>query len=107
MGKVKYIQKEVGSKSVLIQPFSALPCELEIFTINGINANQRDFGKTYDAEKDNAENYCCGCMMFERCKDRVDKKTTMEKYSLSWEEYDEICELLEEVLYVGYCSWCS
>lgn len=25
----------------------------------------------------------------------------MAKYSLSWEEYDEICELLEEVLYVG------
>lgn len=37
----------------------------------------------------------------------MEKKTTMEKYSLSWEEYDEICELLEDVLYVGGCSWCS
>ena len=107
MGKVNYIQKQVGDKNIVIQPYSALPCELEIFTINGIDAYQGDFGITADVNQEIAEEYCCGCMMFERCKDREQKKTTMAKYSLSWEEYDEICELLEEVLYVGSCGWCS
>lgn len=66
MGR-KIVQKKIGDKYVVIQPFSGLPCELETFTINGINAYQRDFGKTYDTQED-TDDYCCGCMMFERCK---------------------------------------
>ena len=101
------VQEKIGNKSIIIQLYSGLPCELEVFTINGIDAYYQDFGKTYDSKREYAEEYCCGCMMFESCKDREQKKTTMAKYSLSWEEYDEICELLEEVLYVGYCNRCS
>ena len=101
------IQKKVGNKDVIMQPYSALPCELEEFTINGVSADKDDFGRSYDSDREGAEDYCCGCMLFERCNNRNDKQRTMDKYSLSWEEYDEICELLEEVLYVGYCNWCS
>lgn len=101
------IQKKVGNKDVIMQPYSALPCELEEFTINGQRADKDDFGRTYDSDREGAEDYCCGCMIFERCKNRDVKKLTMEKYSLSWEEYDEICELLENELYVGSCGWCS
>ena len=75
------IQKKVGNKDVIMQPYSGLPCELKVFTINGVSAHQGDFGRTYDSDREGANDYCCGCMLFERCNNRDEKKHTMEKYS--------------------------
>lgn len=35
-----------NNMELVIKPFSGLPCELEIFTINGKNAYEGDFGDT-------------------------------------------------------------
>lgn len=37
---------------LVIEPFDALPCELEVFTINGKKANSLDFGMTSDHKED-------------------------------------------------------
>ncbi len=33
---------------LVIKPFHSSPCRLEVFTINGKNAEQNDFGDMYD-----------------------------------------------------------
>ena len=36
---------------LIIKPFHSLPCELEVFTINGNAADYRDFGSVFDHNK--------------------------------------------------------
>lgn len=33
---------------LIIKPFHSLPCHLEVFTINGKDADQDDFGDVFD-----------------------------------------------------------
>lgn len=33
---------------LVIEPMDTLPCRLEVFTINGKNADQNDFGYAYE-----------------------------------------------------------
>lgn len=100
-------EKTFGDKVVKVEPYSALPCELMIFTINDVNADRIDFGMGVDNDMLNAPDYGCGDKRFERYTENDDIKYCMEKYSLTWEEYYDISSLLEEVLCVGQCSWCS
>ena len=100
-------ERTFGNKVVKVEPYSALPCELMIFTINDIDANSTDFGINVDNAEWDAPDYGCGCRVFERYTEKNDIKKCMEKYSLTWEEYLDIASLLEKVLYVGQCSWCS
>ena len=88
-----------------IKPFNALPCELEVFTINGINANIEDFGENYDAHPEIADPYCCGCHKFVGYK--TPDEDTLLKYHIDKASFHEIVNKLEEVLYVGSCGWCS
>ena len=71
------------------------------------DAYQGDFGATIDEDEWNAPDYGCGCKVFKRYTEKDNIKKCMDKYSLTWEEYYDICDILEEVLYVGTCSWCS
>lgn len=97
----------IGTKHVVMEPYGGLPCELMTFTINGMKADIDDFGCSFDSDWENAEPYCCGCHIFERCKTAQQMQLAMEKYDLTAKEYDDICEQLEDVLYVGSCGWCS
>ena len=100
-------EKTFGDKVVKVEPYSALPCELMTFTINDIDADSTDFGRNVDNAEWDAPDYGCGCREFERYTEKDNIKNCMEKYSLTWEEYYEICDMLEQALRVGQCSWCS
>lgn len=88
---------------LVIEPYDALPCALRIFTINGINADKDDFGESYDADSDNAVEYGCGNHIFEST---LPTQKVLDKYGISVDEYNEICEKLTERLDVGSCGWC-
>lgn len=88
---------------LIVEPCYALPCELETFTINGKNANSTDFGDTYDHDEENAEHYGCGDMRFEP---QSPTKEVLDKYNITEEEYNKICDELEDKLCVGSCGWC-
>lgn len=90
---VKYIMK----------PYEALPCALETFVVNGIKASIDDFGEGYDTRPDEAEQYGCGCHRFFSKMPSID---VLLKYNITLEEYKEIAEALEAMLYVGSCGWC-
>ena len=47
---------------LIIKPFHALPCELEVFTINGSAADYRDFGNAFDHNEKERKPYGCGNM---------------------------------------------
>ena len=69
-------------------------CYLREFVINGFEAIEEDFGTHKDIEPEIAEDYACGNMRF------IPKKSTMEvldKYKITQEEYEQICEELEGI----------
>ena len=85
-----------------IEVYSCL-CELRVFNINDIKAKYEDFRDKYDTDQENADDYCCGNMRF------IPKNATQEildKYKISIDEYNEICEKLD-CLSFGECGWCS
>lgn len=87
---------------VEIRPYDALPCVLEIFTINGKKAVAEDFG---DKEVDGDCMECeCECIFK---KHAHPKQEVLEKYNITPKMYDKICERLEEELQVSHCGWCS
>lgn len=88
---------------LVIEPMDALPCSLEVFTINGKTAYQGDFGDTYDHDAESAEEYECDDMHFDR---RPPTKEVLDKYNITEKEYDTICDELEDKLCVGSCGWC-
>ena len=90
---------------VIAEPYDALPCELCVFTINGKDADKSDFGRGFDGDIEHAADYGCGCHKFEA--DRTEKPSVLEEYGIDFDDYLEICDLLEDVLYVGMCGWCS
>ena len=104
---------------LVIRPFDALPCRLEKFTINGIKADQDDFGYTEDmveyddeielneTDYDDIDRYGCRNRQFFKNNLTEDElQTLLNKYSITKEDYDYICEKLKDELYVGCCGWC-
>ena len=78
-------------------------CRPQSFTVKGKIANENDFGEQFDRDEGNAESYCCGDMHF------TPKPATdviLKKYSLTIDEYNEICDALEDKLSFGYCGLC-
>lgn len=101
------MRKEViGTVEVCIKPYHSLPCATEIFTINGRDASYYDFGMGEDIDPESAPDWGCGCHVFKRTEDQAEIEEAMNKYSLTREEFDGICKLLEEELFVRECGWC-
>ena len=97
---------------LIVQPYKSLPCELEVFTINGQKADWSDFGENaddsfgYNEEDYDSDLYRYGCLnhYFEPKEELKEK--AMAKYNISAEDFETICEELESKLYVGECGWC-
>ena len=88
---------------LIIEPFHSLPCELEIFTINGIAANSMDFGSVFDHNEKSKESYGCEDMYFEP---KLATSDVLKHYNITVDEYNAVCTELENKLYVGKCGWC-
>lgn len=56
---------------LVIEPMNTLPCRLEVFAINGKNANQNDFVYAYDHDIENAETDTCSVVRTDVWKGRV------------------------------------
>lgn len=88
---------------LVIEPMNTLPCRLEVFAINGKNANQNDFVYAYDHDIENAETDTCSDMQLEF---KFITKEVLNRYNITEEEYYNICNELECKLCVGSCGWC-
>lgn len=78
-------------------------CATKQFTINGVAADEDDFGTQGDDAPDEAEPYGCGDMHF------TPKPATdaiLKKYKISTDEYTAIASELEAKLSFGSCGWC-
>lgn len=81
-----------------------LPCALQKFTVNGIEADTDDFGEAV------SENNGFGGCINNHFVGNIDSshiKEVCNKYNITYEEYLEIVEHLEDRLDVGDCSWCE
>lgn len=88
---------------VVIKHYKDLPCELEVFTINGIKADRDDFGFLvgYCGEY---EDYSCSNRVFVINESK--KEETMLKYRLTEVEYDMVCSELRSECYIDECNYC-
>ena len=78
-------------------------CSMKTLVINGILADETEFGEKYDRDSENAEDYGCEDMQFTR----VDAKPeVLAKYGINEQEYSEVCDVLETDLSFGSCGWC-
>jgi hypothetical protein len=96
------------SKGDLIMSFYIIEaydcrCSLKTFKINGIDADYDEFGDKEDIDRENAADYCCGNMTFTP---RNAKQEVLDKYKISQEQYDEVCDKLVDALSFGSCGWC-
>tara|TARA_R110000796_G_C14195151_1_gene391051 strand:- start:52 stop:324 length:273 start_codon:yes stop_codon:yes gene_type:complete len=83
--------------------FGTTLCYTPTFIVNGIDADEDDFGEKYDRNPDEAEPYGCGNMTFTR----IEATTkVLEKYNITQDEYSKIAEKLEDGLSFGSCGWC-
>ena len=73
---------------LIIKPFHALPCELEVFTINGNAADYRDFGNAFDHNEKERKPYGCGNMQFEP---KLPTSDVLKHYNITVDEYNTIC----------------
>lgn len=79
-------------------------CAMDTFVINGVHADKDDFGEGHDAAPEDSEGCgSCGNRVFERCDPSQD---VLDKYSITEDEYDEICQKLEDSLSFGFCGMC-
>jgi hypothetical protein len=72
-------------------------------TVNGIDIESEDFGSKYDHDREKAPMYGCGDMRFDPSPSTPE---VLNKYSITEQEYDEICQELAEGLSFGRCGWC-
>lgn len=76
-----------------------------VFTINDIKANVDDFGVSKDWKPENAPDYGCGHRAFHAF-NYLDKKV-LDKYHINESEWQLICNMLEDELYIGCCNYCE
>jgi hypothetical protein len=88
----------------LVLNFYGALCETKNFKINDIDADYEDFGDKYDHDSENAESYCCADMEFDS---KPATQEILDKYHITVDEYNEICDKLEEGLSFGRCGWCE
>lgn len=87
---------------LVIEPFDTYPCCLGVFTINGKNASQYDFGDMHDRIiEDNI--YGCHNRCFEP---KSPTSKILQRYNITVDEYNTICAKLEDELYIDHCEWC-
>lgn len=92
---------------VRIETSAYLPCEVNVFTINGKGAYVDDFGYSEDSSipvnVDDA--YVCQNRRFIPYYDRpIDGM--LDEYNITLDEYNQICDMLEDKLYIGSCGLC-
>jgi hypothetical protein len=82
-------------------------CGFDIFIINGVDANLYDFGEKRLLPMTSENPYGdrgCGGVRFIR-KDSTEK--ILSEYSITKQEYEEVCDILEDELYQGECKMCN
>ena len=87
-------------------------CLTREFTVNNIDANVADFGMKDDITPECAMKYGgCGNMTFSRFDEGLGDKEEIEaclaKYRITQDEFDSICDELEEKLSFHCCDLCS
>lgn len=85
-----------------IEPYHALPCELQVFKVNGNDADYEDFGVKIMRDGSCMDNEC-GCSFHPK----LPTSEVLSKYGITVDEYAEIANELESKLNVNYCGWCS
>lgn len=87
-----------GTMEVKMKSWESSPCTFEYFTINGIDADDKDFG---DVINESEEQWTCECFF----KRKPSSLAVLDKYHITEEEYQEVCDQLDDAKYYS-CGMC-
>lgn len=80
-----------------------LPCRTREFTINGIKADQDDFGEMHlEAGEDEWEYGCQNSCFWSN----PPSEEVLQKYHITAAEYIDVCNILHRELVSGNCGCC-
>jgi hypothetical protein len=96
---------------IQIEPYDALPCELKTFKINGVQADKNDFGfsdsgREFALSDEDEDFLAYGCPNNTFYRNETCETSVLEKYDITKEEWECICNELVCILDVGRCGWC-
>lgn len=77
-------------------------CKFECFTINGIKADEYDFGKVTLSGDERLWGCCHTFKPYNTPQERI-----LDKYGITRDEYYTICDKLTDVLKIYSCGCCS
>lgn len=80
-------------------------CGTDVFSINGVNAWEDDFGELLDVAPYKAPEFGCGDKRFVRY-EHIDS-AVLERYHITESEHEEIIRRLESELHFGFCALCQ
>ena len=80
---------------------------IDVFIINGKEADCGDFGECIDIAPEMADDYGCGNMSFMPYTSDADIHEAMSMYGITEDEFNEIADKLSEMLHIGKCDMCS
>lgn len=89
-------------KVVMLHPYCS---DFRVFTINDIEADVDDFGKSKDWAPESAPEYGCGYRAFRAFEYTSEK--ILDKYHINVREWEQICDMLEAKLDIGRCDDCQ
>lgn len=97
-------------KLIEVKASFSMPCHPAWLRIKGQEATLSEFGYWIKGNKEECtqsdiKNWGCYQRRFETFPIRENQET-LDKYNLSEDEYEEICDKLEEEFNVGTCGWC-
>lgn len=81
--------------------YKDLPCEIEVFRVNGVRAELDDFCILVVDQSQGCFCNIRGIYPFSP------KDSVLNKYKISHEEYQEILSRIESSFDYGHCSWCK
>lgn len=87
-----------------IKENDGLYCGLSVFKINDILADSDDFRENTIIIQNMLLNIVVEIMMFES---KEPTQEVLDKYHITKEEYEDVCDELHDKLSFGFCAYCS
>ena len=92
-----------------IERCRSMPCSIEVFKINDVDAELSDFGYGVDDDPDYSEivygGYGCGNRKFCPAEESPSKEL-LDMYQIEECEYGDIQAFLKSYMDIGACGWC-
>ena len=106
---INHFAKEITFNSgTTMKYYGRHGCNISDLYINGIKTYDCCFGEGYDDSPATAPDYGCGNRKWRAYTFEYAKEIgTVDKLSITEDDFNKICDFLTEILSIGSCGYCA